>query len=71
MPSPPGDLPKPGIELGSPTLQADALLTEPPGKLKTRFRSTTDKTFSFGRFLGPSCIQLSGIISVKEVSILY
>ena len=28
----PGDLPGPGIEPGSPTLQADALLCEPPGK---------------------------------------
>ena len=28
----PGDLPDPGIEAGSPTLQADALLSEPPGK---------------------------------------
>ena len=27
-----GDLPKPGIEPGSPTLQADALPSEPPGK---------------------------------------
>ena len=26
-----GDLPNPGIEPGSPTLQADALLSEPPG----------------------------------------
>ena len=31
MPSP-GDLPDPGIELGSPTLQADSLSSEPPGK---------------------------------------
>ena len=31
----PGDLPDPGIEPGSPALQADALLSEPPGKLKT------------------------------------
>jgi len=30
----PGDLPEPGIELGSPTLQADSLLTEPPRKPK-------------------------------------
>ena len=30
----PGDLPNPGIEPGSPTLQADALPSEPPGKLK-------------------------------------
>ena len=29
---PPGDLPDPGMEPGSPTLQADALLSEPPGK---------------------------------------
>jgi len=32
LPSP-GDLPDPGIEPGSPTLQADALPSEPPGKL--------------------------------------
>ena len=33
MPFPsPGDLPNPGIEPGSPTLQADALSSEPPGK---------------------------------------
>ena len=30
-----GDLPKPGIEPGSPTLQADSLPSEPPGKLLT------------------------------------
>ena len=29
----PGDLPNPGIKPRSPTLQADALLSEPPGKL--------------------------------------
>ena len=28
----PGDLPYPGIEPGSPALQADALPSEPPGK---------------------------------------
>ena len=28
----PGDLPDPGIEPGSPTLQAVSLLSEPPGK---------------------------------------
>ena len=28
----PGDLPKPGIEPGSPALQADALPSEPPEK---------------------------------------
>ena len=29
----PGDLPNPGITPGFPALQADALLSEPPGKL--------------------------------------
>ena len=29
---PPGDLPEGGIESASPALQADSLLTEPPGK---------------------------------------
>ena len=29
----PADLPYPGIETGSPALQADSLLSEPPGKL--------------------------------------
>ena len=28
---PPGDLPNPGIKPWSPTLQADSLLSEPPG----------------------------------------
>ena len=28
----PGDLPNPGIEPGSPALQADALPSKPPGK---------------------------------------
>ena len=30
----PGDLPDPGIEPRSPALEADALTSEPPGKLK-------------------------------------
>ena len=32
----PGDLPHPGIEPGSPALQADALPSEPPGKLRVK-----------------------------------
>ena len=32
----PGDLPDPGIEPGSPALQADTSPSEPPGKPKTR-----------------------------------
>jgi hypothetical protein len=34
----PGDLPEPGIEPGSPALQADALPSEPPGKPDERER---------------------------------
>ena len=34
LPCPPrGDLPNPGMKLGSPSLQADSLLIEPLGKL--------------------------------------
>ena len=35
----PGDLLDPGIEPGSPTLQADALISEPPGKPKNPITS--------------------------------
>ena len=33
----PGDLPNPGIELESPALQADSLLSEPPGQPMLHF----------------------------------
>ena len=35
----PGDLPNPGIEPGSPTLQADGLPSELPGKLQVNLAS--------------------------------
>ena len=34
---PPEDLPNPGIELRSPTLQADSLMSEPPPNAKSQF----------------------------------
>ena len=37
----PGDLPDPGIKPGSPTLQADALPSEPPGKVELLIILTT------------------------------
>ena len=39
---PPGDPPDPGIEPGSPALQADSLSSEPPGKpyLKFKFKNS-------------------------------
>ena len=36
----PEDLPNPGIELGSPALQADALPSEPPGKPSCKYLCT-------------------------------
>ena len=43
----PGDLPDPGIESGSPTLEADALTSEPPGKPFTRLNSSIVKAMVF------------------------
>ena len=43
----PGDLPRPRIEPGSPTLQEDALLSEPPGKPVLR-----EILFIFDEWLG-------------------
>ena len=43
----PGDLPDSGIEPGSPTLQADALWSEPPGKPSRPFRTNTQKDVLF------------------------
>jgi len=40
----PEDLPDPGIEPGSPALQADALLSEPPGKPHQIVRTHTKET---------------------------
>ena len=39
----PGDLPDPEIEPGSPTLQADALPSEPPGKSKLSVKVSVNK----------------------------
>ena len=39
----PGDLPDPGIEPGSPTLQIDALPSEPLGKSMSYTKSVTVK----------------------------
>ena len=39
----PGDLPDPGIELGSPALQTDTLPSEPPGKPKVNYKTNMKK----------------------------
>ena len=41
----PGDLPDPGIEPSSPTLQADALTSAPPGKPLQRIARREKKAF--------------------------
>ena len=47
MPFPsPGDLPDPGIEPGSPALQADALLSGPPGKDMSLLLGKSQEGFS-------------------------
>ena len=43
--SSPGDLPDPGIEPGSPALQADSLSSEPPGKPKRGIAAAAAKSF--------------------------
>ena len=44
----PGDLPNPGIEPGSPALEADALPSEPPGKSPGSFQM--NQLFASGRW---------------------
>ena len=43
-----GDLPDPGMELGSPALQADSLLSEPPGKSKRTVKMQDLKVCGLG-----------------------
>ena len=45
---PPGDLPDPGKDLGSPALQADSLPTELPGKSRLMWG---EQYFCFGAML--------------------
>ena len=43
LPSPsPGDLPDPGLKPGSPALQADSLLSEPPRKASVQMNTVKD-----------------------------
>ena len=48
----PGDLPNPGIKPRSPTLQADSLPAEPPGKPKNQERLTQIHLHSSRRQMG-------------------
>ena len=72
------DLPDPGIELGSPALQADSLQYEPPGKppfLFSRSLLSLEKTLMLGgiggrRKRGRQRIRwLDGITDLMDVSL--
>ena len=61
---PPGDLPDPGVEPGSPTLQADSLLSEPPGKPEAWSLSLSVKE-SFSHLLEKEMAIHSSILTWK------
>src|SRR5574340_945194 len=48
----PGDLPNPGIEPGSPELQADSLPSEPPGKPKISPNYLPKNSFQINQQMG-------------------
>ena len=52
---PPGDLPNPGIEPRCPTLQADSLLSEPPGKPSIDMKCPLKRKECWERNAGVSC----------------
>ena len=58
----PGDLPGPGIEPGFPTLQADSLLSEPPGKPSRHYLQARA---CYGHFLKRR------LVSSKEMKTLF
>ena len=49
----PGDFPDPGIEPGSPALQADSLLTELRGKLINRLNELFSRNFASNHVILP------------------
>ena len=57
----PGDLPDPGIKPRSPAWHADALPSEPPGKLHMKWIINKDLQYSTGKY-----IQYSVIIYMEE-----
>ena len=69
-----GDLPNPGIEPRSPTLEADALTSEPPGKAhRTGFESRAyhlpDKQTALSLSLNFMAYKMTLVISPLRVTI--
>ena len=64
---PPGDLPDPGIEPGSPALQVDALPSEPPGKqYNTKFSNNRDMEWSICEISSYCCILVEPQIKLAK-----
>ena len=64
----PGALPDPGIEPGSPTLQADALPSEPPGKRRA-LQNPLQKVM--GRLVEDASMLCTYFINSSEHSAVY
>ena len=67
----PGDLPDPGIEPGSPTFQADALSSEPPGKPRRAEYCTYMKhCYHYCCYYRDRSTQVLTVVLVKDVWVL-
>ena len=66
----PGDLPDPGIEPGSPTLQADSLPSEPPGSpinyILTKLFKTNFQQRKFSCSIKLSLAQFPRVIHIEQ-----
>jgi len=75
----PGDLPNSGIKPRSPALQADSLLSEPPGKprinsyrlLYMKYKNIRDLLYSTGKDIPYLIINCNGKESKKECVCVY
>ena len=68
---PPGDLPNPGIKPRSPALQADSLLTDPPGKPTIEYYLSIKSSHEIKRclFLGRKAItNLNSIFKSRDIT---
>ena len=63
----PGDLPDPGIEPGSPSLQAEALLSEPPEAGQVVWYSHLLKNFP--QFIVIHRVKGFGIVNKAEIAV--
>ena len=62
----PGDLPDPGIEPGSPALQADALTSEPPGTILILWTLLFCGTRRLRSLLWIACLEIEEQISISK-----